>query len=148
MIERVLAVVLLDVADTVLDEDRPEVPQPRAARAVKDTDVRQRATEHEVPDPAGVQPPLELRLLEGVVGVFLDDVVRVLDGQFLDDFGLPGPLEDVFAPLVELVVVVGVLELLGWMDVPRVDDRRTTLVGPLDEVRDRPDGLLAAGRVQ
>jgi len=49
----------------------------------------------------------------------------------------------VFAPAVELVVVVGVLELVGRVDVAGEDDARAGLAGPVDEPGDRLDGRLA-----
>ena len=148
MFEGVLPVVVLDCTDAVLEQDRPEVPQAGAAAGVEHADVRERATDHEVVEPAGVQPPLEFGVVEGVVGVFLDDVVRLADLEFVDDLGVPRPLEDVFAPLVELVVVVGVRELFGRVDVAGVDHLHVGLAGPGDEVGDRFDDGLAAGRVQ
>jgi len=45
----------------------------------------------------------------------------------------------VFAPPLELVVVVGVVELLRRVDVSGVDDARAGLAGPVDERRDRLD---------
>ena len=121
MVDRVLAVVFLDVSQGVLDEDGFEIPQARAARGVEHADVGEGATDEQRLDAVGTEPALQFGLIKGVVGVFDDDVIAILDGEFVDDFGLPRPFQNVFAPAVELVLVVGVIELLGWVDIPRVD---------------------------
>jgi hypothetical protein len=115
---------------------------------VEYADVRERATHEEVVDAVSVQVALEVGLVERVVGVLLDDVVRLADVQVVVQFGVPGALDDVLAPARELVVVVGVLELLGRVDVPRVDDARTGVPGPRDEARDGVEGVLAGRRVE
>jgi len=64
---------------------------------VEDADVGERAAKEEVGDPWGVEPPLELGLVEGVVGVFDDDeflVGFVPRFEFVDQFGLPRAFED------------------------------------------------------
>ncbi len=111
-------------------------------------DVRERPTDDEVLDAVGVEPPRKLGLVEGVVGVFLHHEVVVPGVEFRDQFGLPGAFEDVFAPAVELVVVVGVLELLGRVDVAGEDDARAGAAGAVDEPRDGLDGRLAVRCVE
>ena len=148
MVECVLAVVVLDGADGVPDEHRAVVAEARAAGGVEDADVREGATDEEVVDAVRVEVALEVGLVEGVVGVLHDDVVVRPGVELVDEFGLPGPLEDVFGPAVELVVVVGVRELLGRMDVPREDDARASVPGAVDEVGAGFDGVLAAWRVE
>jgi len=55
----------------------------------------------------------------------------------------PTTLDDVFSPPVELVVVVGVVELLGRVHVPGVHDTRAGVAGVVDEGRHRLDRRLA-----
>jgi hypothetical protein len=80
--------------------------------------------------------------------VFHDDEVLVSDVEGGNEFGVPRPLDDVFAPAVELVVVVGVVELLGRVDVAGVDDAGTCLPGAGDEVGHRFDGVTTRRRVE
>ena len=68
--------------------------------------------------------------------------------QVAVELGVPRALDDVLAPALELVVVVGVLELLGRVDVAGVDDARARVAGPVDEFGDWLDGVLAPGGVQ
>ncbi len=60
----------------------------------------------------------------------------------------PTSLEDVFAPLLELVVVVGVLELLGRVDVAGVDNGCAGVGCLRDQLTDWLDDVFAARRVQ
>ncbi len=80
--------------------------------------------------------------------MFDDDMVGVVGREVVDDLGLPTAFEDVFAPAVELVVVVGVVELVGWVHVASINNGGVGVVGPIDEIGDGSDCLLAAGGVQ
>jgi hypothetical protein len=144
----VLAVVLLDTADGVLQQDGAVIPESRRAGGMEDTDVRQRAANDEVVYVVALQPSLQFRLVERVVGVFHDDEVVVFGVEFRDEFGVPRVLDDVFAPAVELVVVVVALELFGRVDVSGEDDRGAGFAGSLDHLGTRLDCRLAVRRVQ
>ncbi len=148
VIEGVRPIVLLDVSDGVFNDHRAVVPKACGGGRVEDADVRERPTDNEIRDLSCGQPAVELRLLERVVGVFLDHVIVLTDIKFVDDLGLPRSLEYVLAPAVELVVIVGVLELLGRVYVPRVDHLYARITGPIDERRYRIDRCLASGSVQ
>ena len=51
---------------------------------MKDTDVRERPTEHEIVDPMALEVAFEFGSIERIVGVFVDDEVSIAGLEFVD----------------------------------------------------------------